>query len=314
MKRAIFFSIIAMMMSVSHVQAQKLVHGNTNSFEDCKSYLSENATDTVVSVTRDGKAVKVFVGADGRIKRTITGTAGISAEFFHETHAVKSAKSTSDGAERVEKNGQVTKFAKTTINSMSYEDQLDYIHGSLEVYNTKNRGLDGKLQQRYMAYALGGVFYGDKLAPQVTVGLQKDFFKTISFGAEAEYSQLRYGDTAEAKGLKYDSFAIYINGKWYFLNNGLLGGGSRLGIGTAWGYMLQRTDSDEATDHSKNYGVSAKFFIDAQLSLGKNWYGLAQGGIKWYPHVDHHLEGESGAQKFFDKIGYYGQLGIGYRF
>jgi hypothetical protein len=291
--------------------AQKVFSGiSPSDFAACKKFLSENPTDTVVGVV-NGKAVKVFVGTDGRIKRT-AGTVGASA-VAEQQHEVKSAKKTAEGAERVNKDGTKTEFQENSLNGMGYEGQLAFIHGQKEAYNLQNRGLDGKLVQRYMVYALGGVFYGDRLAPMVTLGAQKDFFKYFALGAEAEYSRLRYTEAAEASGY-YDSFALYVAAKWYPFQNTLLGGSSRLGIGTAWGYMLQRTDSDEATDHSKNYGVSAKFFIDAQLSLGKNFYGLFQGGIKWYPKVSHHEEGQSGAQEFLDNIGPYGQLGLGYRF
>jgi hypothetical protein len=314
MKRIAAKSIVLVMMVVSvNGNAQRV--NNTVSVQDfnaCKTYLSENPTDTVVGVV-DGKTVKVFVGTDGRIKRT-AGVASSPDLLQNDVHKVKSTKTTPEGVERKELNGTQTSFTKTTINGMGYQAQLDYINGQREAYNIKNRGLDGRLQQRYMVYALGGIHYADDhMGPQLTLGMSKAFFSNIDFGGEVDYSTTRYTDAASVSG-SYDALAVYLTGKWYPIQNKYLGGSSRLGIGCSAGYMWQQTDSKSAEDYSGNYGVSMKFYLDAQVRLGYNFFALFQGGGKWYPSVSHHHVGEDGDQEFMDHIGWYAQLGIGYRF
>jgi len=304
------FSIAVMAMSAFVANAQNVVAGDVNNFQACREYLTAHPQDIIVNAD---STVKVFVGQDGRVKRTATGTAP-TPNAPQQVHKVKDVQKTVTGVDRVNKDGSTTSFTKTTIKQMSYEDQLSFINGEREAYNLKNRGLDGRLQQRYLVYGLGGVHYADnKMAPQVTLGLSHAFWRQVDLGAEVEYSHTKYADAAETGG-SYDTFAAYLTARWYFLQNSYLGGSSRLGLGAAGGYMLQRTDGDDTEKHSKNYGASMKIFLDGQLHLTGGLYGLFQGGIKWYPSVSHHHEGEDGGQKFFDKIGWYAQLGLGYRF
>jgi len=223
-------------------------------------------------------------------------------------HKVKSVHATALGAKRVEKSGKVTEFKKTTISGMSYAEQLSFLSGETEAYNIRNRGLDGRLQQRYTVYALAGAFYGDSWAPVATVGASHAFWPHVDLGVEAEYSRLKYVGNAEADG-NYDSFGLFLTAKYFPIQNKFLGGASRLGLGIAPGYMLQRTDSEDALQSSKNYGAACKFFVEANLSLGGNWYIVAQVGGKWYPRIEHNY-----SQSFFDYVGGYGQLGAAFRF
>jgi hypothetical protein len=292
-----------------NANAQKTIVGNVNDFAACKSYLDANPADTIT----DGTA-KVFKGNDGRIKRT-AGTAAATPDLVsNPVHKVKKTTTTPEGVNRQELNGNQTSFTKTTINGMGFDNQLAFINGEKEAYNLKNRGLDGRLQQRYLVYGLGGIHYADDhMGPQVTLGLSKAFFSNIDFGAEAEYSTTRYTDVASVSG-SYDALAVYLTGKWYPFQNKYLGGSSRLGLGLAGGYMWQQTDTETSEKYSGNYGVSMKFYLDAQVRLGANFFALFQGGGKWYPSVSHHHVGEDGDQEFMDHIGWYAQLGIGYRF
>jgi hypothetical protein len=285
--------------------AQKVIVSNVNDFESCRSYLVSNPTDTLVSDSLG--TIKVFM-ANGRVVRTSAKPAKSFDLMDNKLFMVKDAHATALGAKRVEKDGKVTEFEKTTIKGMSYADQLSFLAGETEAYNIRNRGLDGRLQQRYTVYALAGAFYGDSWAPVATVGMSHAFWPHVDLGVEAEYSRLKYVGNSEAEG-NYDSFGLFLTAKWFPIQNKFLGGASRLGAGIAPGYMLQRTDSEKSLQSSKNYGASCKFFVEANLSLGGNWYLVAQAGAKWYPRVEHNY-----SQKLFDYIGGYAQLGAAFRF
>lgn len=286
--------------------AQKLIVGNVSDFESCKTYLVSNPTDTIASDSLG--TVKVYLSENGRVVRTSARPAKTADLLDNDLHKVKDVRKTALGVKRLEKNGKETEFVQTTVRGMDYSDQISFLRGETEAYNVRNRGLDGRLQQRYTVYAMAGAFYGDTWAPVVTVGMAHAFWPHIDLGVEVEYSQLEYTGNAEASG-KYDSFGGFLTAKYFPIQNKFLGGASRLGAGIAPGYMLQRTDSEESLQSSKNYGASCKFFIEYNLSLGGSFYLVAQAGGKWYPRIEHNY-----SQGFFDYVGAYAQLGAAFRF
>lgn len=304
-KAKIFVAFVVTIAFGVTANAQKLIVGNVNDFESCRAHLVENPTDTLMSDSLG--TVKVYL-SNGRVVRTAARPAKSFDLLDNKFHKVKDAHATALGAKRVEKSGKETEFYETTILGMEYETGLSFLNGETEAYNIRNRGLDNRLQQRYTVYALAGAFYGDTWAPVVTVGMAHAFWPQVDLGVEVEYSQLEYTGNAEASG-KYDSFGGFLTAKYFPIQNKFLGGASRLGAGIAPGYMLQRTDSEEALQSSKNYGASCKFFIEYNLSLGGSFYLVAQAGGKWYPRIEHNY-----SQGFFDYVGAYAQLGAAFRF
>jgi len=170
-------TLVVMVVMSINAKAQSVVNTvSVSDFNACKQYLSEHPTDTVVGMINN-QTVKVFVGTDGRIKRTVATAATMPDLVGNPTHKVKSTKTTADGVERKELNGTKTSFSKTTLTGMGFDNQLAFINGEKEAYNLKNRGLDGRLQQRYLVYALGGGHYADDhLGPQLTLGMSYAFF------------------------------------------------------------------------------------------------------------------------------------------
>jgi hypothetical protein len=231
---------------------------------------------------------------------------------------VKNVK-VSDNTVQVSYNdGSKTGFSERNSADLSFEENLAISKGERKAYNVRHTGLNGRPLKCTTLYGLGGVSLVNKnVAPQGNLGISHSFTPSIDLGLQVGYSRAQYDDEAVANGW-YDTVdmmavakvAVYQSDKRKYAGEGFA-----FLAGLEAGAAFQKTDDLglEKISGSQGYGFAGAAFLEAQVSVGKNFYLVGKVGAKMLPQFD--LDQlKSGEEKLAENIAPFFQIGGAYRF
>jgi len=231
---------------------------------------------------------------------------------------VKSVKKNGQTADVVYANGSKTRFDDRNSGKLSFQENLDIVNGTRKAYNVRHTGLNGKALKCTTLYALGGIALVNKnVAPQMNIGISHSFVPSVDFGLQVGYSRAQYDDEAVADGW-YDTVDMMAVAKLAVYQSNArkyTGEGFAFLAGLEAGAAFQKTDDLglEKISGSQGYGFAGAAFLEAQVSVGKNFYLVGKVGAKMLPQFD--LDQlKSGEEKLAENVAPFLQIGGAYRF
>lgn len=314
MKAMQFRALVALVAMIAafcgiNAEAQTVVTGfNTQDLQSCGEYLINHPADTIVSqaTNNEGNLVVTKVFFENGIvspetlvvKNTVMKTLDRKVK-----NVIKAGNDVVVVAEVKSENGVVaqdtTVYERTTIKDMTYEQQLAFLSGELKAVNPEHKDYDGNFRHKVNLSLLGGGVFGQTISPTATIRLGYETCHWL-WELEGGFSSSKYTESADAKG-RYITFSGTFNAGWKFLQDPKYK--SYVAVLGLAGYGYQRSDSNEALERSKNYGLVFGGMARGSLHLGANWSLVGEVGYKIIPEVQKGEDQNLSAGGFFANIG-----------